>query len=101
MHVLTAAFETTAAYNVLDDPATVREGLKTLPTDQTFHLYVNVRMPQMTNLACKQAILLPVEWHMRLAQDYPFGVALKTFYDVFLGPLTLAEAQPYSNVFTW
>ena len=55
----------------------------------------------MTNSACKQAILLPVEWHVRLAHDYPFGVSLKMFYDVFLAPLSLAEAQPYSDIYIW
>ena len=39
---------------------------------------------------------------MRLTQDYyPFGVMLKTFYDVFLAPLSPAEAQPYTDVYTW
>ena len=28
-------------------------------------------------------------------------MALKTFYDVLLAPLTLAKAQPYINVFAW
>ena len=55
----------------------------------------------MMNLACKQAILLPVEWYMRLAWDYPFGVGLKTFFDVFLAPLGPAEARPYTDVYTW
>ena len=66
-----------------------------------FHLYVNIRTPQMTNSAGKQAILLPVQWHARLTWDYPFGVALKTFYNLFLAPLNLAKAQPYTNIFTW
>ena len=102
VHIPTSAFEMTAVYNVLDDPAAVHGGLETLPADQTFHPYVNIRMPQMTNSTCKWAILLPVEWHVRLARDYPFGMALKTFFDVFLAPLSLAEAQnPYSNVYTW
>ena len=77
------------------------KGDSKLPADQTFHLYMNVRTLQMTNLACKWAILLPAKWHMRLTQDYPFGVALKTFFDVFLAPLSPAEAQPYTNVYTW
>jgi hypothetical protein len=85
----------------LDDPTAVRAGLETLPADQTFHPYVNVGTPLMTNSACKRAILLPVEWHARLARDYPFGVALKTFFDVLLAPLSPAEAQPYTDVYTW
>ena len=74
----------------------MQDGLKAfLPADQMFHPYVNTRMLQMMNSACKKwAILLPVEWHARLAQDYPFGVALKTFYNVFLAPLSPAEVQP-------
>ena len=55
----------------------------------------------MSNSSCRQAILLPVKWHVRFAQDYPFGISLKAFYDSFLAPLSPAEAQPYANVFTW
>ena len=90
----------TVKYNALEDPATMQARLKALPADQAFHLYVNVKMPHILSSACKHAILLPVEWHMRLAHDYPFSVSLKAFYDAFLAPLGLAKAQPYSNVFT-
>ena len=38
---------------------------------------------------------------MRLACDYPFGVMLKTFFDVFLAPLSPAEAQFYTDIYTW
>ena len=38
---------------------------------------------------------------MRFAQDYPFGISLKAFYNAFLAPLGPVEAQPYANVFTW
>ena len=55
----------------------------------------------MSSSSCKHAILLPVEWHVRLAHDYPFSVTLKAFYDVFLAPLGPAKAQPYSDVFAW
>ena len=55
----------------------------------------------MSNSSCRQAILLPVEWHVRLAQGYPFSIGLKAFYDSFLAPLSPAEAQPYADVFTW
>ena len=75
---------------MLDDPARVRGGLEPLLADQTFHPYMNVGMVHMTNLACKWAILLPTKWHARLAWDYPFGVMLKTFLNVFLAPLSLA-----------
>ena len=63
-----------------------------------FHPYVNMGMPNMSSSSCRQAILLPVEWHVRFAQDYPFGISLKAFYDVFLGPLGSVEAQPYADV---
>ena len=46
-------------------------------------------------------ILLLVKWHMRFTCDYPFGISLKAFYDVFLAPLGPAKAQPYSDIFTW
>ena len=101
VHVPASAFETSAAYNVLDDPATVRAGLEALPVDQTFHPYVNVGMPNMSNSSCWQGILLPVEWHARLARDHPFGIGLKAFYDSFLAPLSPAEVQPFANVFIW
>ena len=89
------------AYNVLDDPVTLQAGLEALLVDQTFHPYINVGMPNMSSLSCRQAILLPVEWHVRFAQDYPFGISLKAFYDAFLAPLSPVEAQPYADVFTW
>ena len=39
---------------------------------------------------------------MRLTWDYPFGVTLKTFYNVvFLAPISPAEAQPYTDVHIW
>ena len=101
MHVPASAFEATAMYNVLDDPATVRAGLKALPADQIFHPYVNVGTPNMSNSSCRRAILLPVEWHTRLAQKHPFRVGLKAFYDSYLPPLSPAEVQPYANIFTW
>ena len=53
VHIPTAAFEMTVAYNVLDDPAGVCAGLEPLPANQIFHLYVNIGVAHMTNLACK------------------------------------------------
>ena len=75
VNIPASALETTAAYNVLDDPATLQASLKALPVDQTFHPYVNVGMPNMLSSSCRQAILLPVKWHVRFAQDYPFGIS--------------------------
>ena len=101
VNILVTAFEMTAAYNILDDPATMRAGLEALPADQTYHLYVNVGTPNMSNSSCRHGILLPVEWHMRLAWDHPFGISLKALYDMFLTPLAPAEAQLYIDIFTW
>ena len=55
----------------------------------------------MSNSSCRHAILLPVEWHVRLAWDHPFRISLKTLYDAFLAPLGPTKAQLYANVFTW
>ena len=79
---------------------TVCAGLKALLADQMFHPYINVGTPNMLNSSCRWAILLPVEWHMRFTWDYPFGISLKAFYNIFLAPLGPVKAQPYANVFT-
>ena len=88
-------------YNVLDDPATLQAGLEALLADQTFHPYVNMGMPNMLSSSYRRAILLPVEWHVRFAQDYPFGISIKAFYNAFLAPLGPVEEQPYADVFIW
>ena len=93
VHILLAAFESPAAYNVLDDPNAIHAGLEALPADQTFHPYVNVGTVQMTNSTCKRSIVLPVEWHIRIARDYAFGIPIKSFYDVFLTPLAPADIR--------
>ena len=101
VHIPASALKLTVAYNVLDDPAMVWAGLEALPVDQTFHPYMNVGMPNMSSMPCRHTILLPVEWHVRLAWDYPFGISLKAFYDAFLAPLGPTEALPYANIFIW
>jgi hypothetical protein len=101
VHVPASAFETSAAYNVLDDAGAVRAGLEALPADHAFHPYVNVGTAGMTNSACKRAVLLPTDWHSRLAREFPFGVGLKELYDLFLAPLSAAEAPLYRDVFDW
>ena len=101
VNIPATAFEMAAAYNVLDDPVMVQAGLEALPADQTYHPYVNVGTPNMSNSSCRWGILLPVEWHARLAWDHPFGISLKTLYNMFLAPLAPAKAQLYINVFTW
>ena len=52
MHLPSLAFENSAQYNVLDDPAAIRAGLNGLPGDQSFHLYVLATTPGMTNSSC-------------------------------------------------
>ena len=37
VHIPASAFETSAAFNILDDAATIHLGLKNLPADQAFH----------------------------------------------------------------
>ena len=44
VHIPTATFKATAAYNMLDDPVTVQDGLEALPAHQMFHPYVNIGM---------------------------------------------------------
>ena len=101
VHILMLAFETAATYNVIDDPVAMWASLEALPGDQKFHPYVNVGTPHMSNLLCRCALLLPVKWHARLAQDHPFGVGLKAFYDSFLAPLSPAKVPTYANLFIW
>ena len=98
MHIPVSAFEVSAAFNVLDDAATVHLGLENLPVNQAFHPYVNVGTPNMTNSACRHAVLLPVEWHLQLARDFPYGVVLMAFYDIFLASLQTVAGQPYVDV---
>ena len=52
VHLLPSAFKISAQYNVLDNPAAIQMGLDGLPQDQSFHSYVLVMMPGMTNFAC-------------------------------------------------
>lgn len=100
VHLPTAAFETSAAYNVLDDPAAIRAGLEALPPDQTFHAYVNAGTPDMTNSGCRRALVLPMPWYAELAA-HPDGISLKDFYDQFLATLPAAERPNYIDTFTW
>ena len=101
VHIPPVAFESPAAFNVLDDPAGICAGLEALPADQTFHPYVNVGTAQMMNSTCKRSIVLPAEWYIRIAKDHAFGMSIKFFYDLFLAPLGPAEAQLYTDVFAW
>ena len=100
VHLPIAAFETSAAYNVLDDPAAVRAGLDALPPDQTFHAYVNAGMPDMTNSGSRRALVLPMPWYADLAA-HPDGISLKVFYDQFLATVPAAERPNYIDTFTW
>lgn len=101
VHVPATVFENSAAFNVLNDAAAVRAGLKALPADQACHPYVNVDTPGMTNSACKRGLLMPTEWKGRLARDFPYGIGLKALYDLFLAPIPAAEVPLYQDVFTW
>ena len=89
VHIPTSAFEISATFNILDDAATIYLGLKNLPADQAFHPYVNVGMPNM-----KHALLPPMDWHAHLVRDFPYGIALKAFYNIFLVPLLATVGQP-------
>ena len=53
VHLPATAFETSAAYNMIDDPVALQAGLDALPPDQTFHPYVNAGTPDMTNSGCR------------------------------------------------
>jgi hypothetical protein len=101
VYIPPSAFKTSATFNVLDDAGAVRAGLEALPADQTFHPYVNVGMAGMTNSGCKRAILMPNAWHARLTREFPYGVGLKELYDLFLAPLSVADAPLYQDVFDW
>ena len=100
VHLPTAAFEISAAYNVVDDPTNIRAGLDALPPDQTFHAYVNAGTPGMTNAGCRRALVLPMEWYTGLAA-HPDGIGLKTFYDQFLATMPAADRLNYADAFTW
>ena len=102
MHIPASTFEISATLNVLDNAATICLDLENLvPVDQAFHPYVNVGMPNMMNSACRRVVLLPVEWHAQLVIDFPYGVALKAFYYIFLAPLLAVARQPYVDVQNW
>jgi hypothetical protein len=100
VHLPATAFETSATYNVLDVPVTLRAGLDTLPPDQTFHPYVNAGTPGMTNSSCRRALVLPMPWYVDLAA-HPDGISLKDFYDQFLMTVPTAERPNYIDTFTW
>ena len=101
VYLPSSAFENSAQYNVLDDPATIRAGLDGLPGDQSFHPYVLATTPGMTNSACRCAIVLPPDWYRQLAMHFPHGIELKAFYDRFLSTIPVAERQALETVFTW
>ena len=101
VHIPASAFEVSTAFNVLDNAATVCLGLESLPADQVFHPYVNMGTPNMTNSACRHAVLLPIKWHMQLVREFSCGVTCKAFYDIFLAPLQAVASHPYVDVQTW
>jgi hypothetical protein len=100
VHLPSTACETSAAYNVLDDPVALRAGLGACPPDQTFHAYVNAGTPDMTNSSCRRALVLPMPWYADLAA-HPDGISHKVFYDQFLVTGPAAERPNDIDTFTW
>ena len=74
VHLPSLAFENSAQYNVLDDPAAIWAGLDGLPGDQSFHPYVLATTPAMTNSSCQCAIVLPPDWYQQLATHFPMAL---------------------------
>ena len=101
VYLPSSAFENSAQYNILDDPAAIQAGLDGLPGDQSFHPYVLATTPGMTNSSCQCAIVLPPDWYQQLATHFPHGIDLKAFYDQFLAPVPAGECQTLETVFTW
>ena len=95
------AFKVSAPYNVLDDAAAIHLGLEGLPVDQVYHSYVNVGTPNMTNSTCRCSVLLPIEWHVQLSKEHPYGISLKALYNTFLLPLQATASHPYTDVVNW
>ena len=94
VHLPASTSKISATFNVLDDAAMIHLGLENLPVNQVFHPYVNVGTPNMTNLVCRHALLLPVDWHAQLAKDFLYGITLKAFYAIFLVPFQVTVGQP-------
>ena len=93
VHIPASAFEVSAAYNVLDEAAAIHLGLEGLPVDQVYHPYIDVGTPNMTNSTCRCLVLLPIEWHVQLSEDHPYGITLKAFYDIFILPYKPSQAS--------
>ena len=89
-----SAFENSTLYNVLDDAAATLTGLDMLPQDQSFHPYVLATLLGMTNSACQcTCLVLPMEWYQELAEHFPHGIDLKSFYNHFLSTVGVGEHQ--------
>ena len=101
VHIPPAAFKSSGPYNVLNNAATIRTGLETLPQDQLYHSYVVAGTPDMTTSNCKRTIILPTHWYAELCQCFPDGIEIKTFYDRFLANMSSADRQALQEVFTW
>ena len=94
VHILASVFEVSTAFNVLDDMAAVHLGLEGLPANQAFHPYVNMGTATMMNSTCRHMVLLPIKWHVQLARDFPYGVALQAFYNIFLATFAGCSQSP-------
>ena len=101
VHIPASAFENSVPYNVLDDATTIQTGLDMLPLDQHFHAYVTVGTQNMTNLACKHCLMMPMQWYQDVSSHYPDGIDIKEFHDRFSTPIALADHPALNDVFTW
>ena len=101
VHLPPSAFENSTLYNVLNNAAVIWAGLDMLPQDQSFHPYVLVTTLGMMNSAYQHTLVLPMEWHQDLAEHFPHGINLKSFYNCFLSTVGVGEHQTLDGVFTW
>ena len=86
-----AAFKSSGSYNILNDATTIQASLDMLPQDQLYHSYVIAGTLDMTTSTCKRTILLLTQWYEELLEHFPDGINVKTFYDRFLGNMTVAD----------
>ena len=92
VHVPPAAFKSSGPYNILDNEVTIWARLDMLPQDQLYHSHVIAGTPGMTPSTCKHALVLPTQcWYGELLEGFPDGIDIKTFYNRFLAPVTVAD----------
>ena len=85
-------------------------GLHALPPGQMFHAYINAGMhsgEQLEDqLCCNKQVLLVVlpmrSWYTELTMHHPcYDISIKTFYDMLLIPISIAEQPNFADIFTW